>query len=126
MAVALVSDLLSVGFEFVPPLQIAIDVATALALWFLCGWRWPLLPALIVEAIPGLSLFPTWSLVVGTLPLLPGTQDRPEVTETGRIAVPAPAAWAWRITPKVETCWAMGAVREAGALRTATETLRLA
>lgn len=84
MAVALVSDLLSVGFEFVPPLQIAIDVATALALWFLCGWRWPLLPALIVEAIPGLSLFPTWSVVVGTLPLLPDTQDRPGAKDAPR------------------------------------------
>lgn len=84
MAVALVSDLLSVGFEFVPPLQIAIDVVTALVLWFLCGWRWPLLPALIVEAIPGLSLFPTWSLVVGTLPLFPGAKDAPRAPDQTR------------------------------------------
>lgn len=77
LAVALVSDLLSVAFEFVPPLQIALDVVTALVLWALCGWRWPLLPALIVEAIPGLALFPTWSLVVGTLPLLPGGKNAP-------------------------------------------------
>ena len=77
LAVALVSDLLSVAFEFVPPLQIALDVATALALWALCGWRWLLLPALIVEAIPGLALFPTWSLVVGTLPFLPQGKGPP-------------------------------------------------
>lgn len=77
LAVALVSDVLSVGFELVPPLQLALDVATALALWALCGWRWPLLPALIVEAIPGLALFPTWTLVVGTLPFLPQAKGPP-------------------------------------------------
>jgi len=73
LAVALVSDVLSVGFEFVPPLQIGLDLATGLVLWAMLGWRWPLLPALIVEAIPGLALFPTWSLVVGALPFLGGT-----------------------------------------------------
>jgi len=77
LAVALTSDLLSVGFEFVPPAQLALDGVTALLLWALCGWRWPMLPALIVEAIPGLALFPTWSLVVGTLPFLPGGKGAP-------------------------------------------------
>lgn len=74
---ALVSDLLSVGFELVPPLQIGLDLTTALVLWVLCGWRWAMLPALIVEAIPGLALFPTWSLVVGTLPFFPGAKPAP-------------------------------------------------
>jgi hypothetical protein len=84
LAVALVSDVLSVGFELVPPLQLALDGATALALWGLCGWRWPLLPALIVEAIPGLALFPTWSLVVGTLPLLSRAKDAPRPPDQTR------------------------------------------
>lgn len=77
LAVALLSDVLSVGFELIPPLQLALDIVTALALWALCGWRWPLLPALIVEAIPGLALFPTWTLVVGTLPFLPQAKGPP-------------------------------------------------
>jgi hypothetical protein len=77
LAVALVSDLLSVGFELVPPLQLGLDLVTGLVLWTLLGWRWPLLPALMVEALPGLALFPTWSLVVGALPFLPGSKDAP-------------------------------------------------
>lgn len=77
LAVAVVSDLFSVGFELVPPLQLTLDGVTALVLWALCGWRWALLPALVIEAIPGLALFPTWSLVVGTLPLLGGAKDAP-------------------------------------------------
>jgi hypothetical protein len=28
------------------------------------GFRWPLLAALVTEAVPGLQLFPAWTLVV--------------------------------------------------------------
>ena len=31
------------------------------------GWQWILLPGLIMEAIPGLNLFPFWVLVVGAV-----------------------------------------------------------
>ncbi|MBN2506162.1 MAG: hypothetical protein JXQ71_05660 [Verrucomicrobia bacterium] len=64
LAVAGVSDLLSLGFTLVPPVQWGVDLATALVLFAVLGGRWMLLPALILEAIPGLSALPVWTLVV--------------------------------------------------------------
>ncbi len=69
--VAAVSDVISLGDWMFPPVQIVVDVATALLLWMLMGWHWPLLPALVVEAIPGLELFPTWTLVAGAYLIYP-------------------------------------------------------
>lgn len=68
-AVAAVSDILSAVFEFAPPLQWALDIATAAALFFILGRQWVILPALIAEAIPGLGIFPFWLLVVGSIGL---------------------------------------------------------
>ncbi len=65
LAVAAVSDLLSISFTVLPPVQILVDVLTAMILWMLLGSRWPLLPAFIAEAIPVLSIFPTWTMVAG-------------------------------------------------------------
>lgn len=64
-AIAGVSDILSFAFAFAPPAQIALDLVTAVILWWLLGARWPFLPALIAEAIPVLQLFPTWTMVAG-------------------------------------------------------------
>lgn len=63
-AVAIVSDILSVWLEFVPPLQWTVDILTAGLLFLLLGRQWAILPALIAEAIPGLAVFPFWVLVV--------------------------------------------------------------
>ena len=76
LLVAAASDGLSLAFAFAPPLQIGADLLTAGLLFAILGFRWPLLPALIVEAIPGLSLFPTWTLVVGALATLGGRPKR--------------------------------------------------
>ena len=65
------SDAVSVFVEFVPPVQIAVDLVTGLVLWGLLGWRWYLLPALVIEAIPGLAAFPMWILVVGAYTVWP-------------------------------------------------------
>ncbi|MGD0060729.1 MAG: hypothetical protein ABSD58_15035 [Verrucomicrobiia bacterium] len=67
--VAAVSDILSAAFEFVPPLQWALDIVTAAALFSILGRQWVILPALIAEAIPGLGVFPFWLLVVGSIAL---------------------------------------------------------
>lgn len=66
-AVAAISDLFSAWLEFVPPLQWALDVATAGLLFLILGRQWLILPGLIAEAIPGLALFPFWVLVVGSI-----------------------------------------------------------
>ncbi len=62
--VAAISDFLSMWTEFVPPIQWAIDLGTAGLLFLILGRRWALLPGLIVEAIPGMGVFPVWVLVV--------------------------------------------------------------
>ena len=40
---------------------------TAILLFMVLGWQWILLPGLVREAIPGISVFPFWLLVVGTV-----------------------------------------------------------
>ena len=67
LLVAVVSDLLGFGVVLLPPVQWALDAVTAVLLFAVLGFRWPLLSALVVEAIPGLELFPAWTLVVAAL-----------------------------------------------------------
>jgi hypothetical protein len=62
--VAAVSDALSIWITFAPPLQWTLDIATAVALYVIFGKRWALLPGLLVEAVPGMGVFPWWVLVV--------------------------------------------------------------
>jgi hypothetical protein len=66
----LLADALSVVLTFTPPAQWAVDLATAALLFALLGFRWVLLPGLIMEAIPGVSVFPFWVLVVGAVALM--------------------------------------------------------
>jgi len=65
--VAAISDALSVVFTLTPPFEWATDLATALALFAILGWQWVLLPGLIMEAIPGLYIFPFWTLAVAAV-----------------------------------------------------------
>jgi len=62
--VAGVSDILAFAVALIPPAQVAIDVATAIALFLILGRRRAILPGLIAEAIPGMGIFPVWILVV--------------------------------------------------------------
>jgi hypothetical protein len=67
--VAGASDIASYGTIFVPPVQWAVDTATALLLFMILGWQWALLPGLVAEAIPGVAVFPVWTLVVAAVAL---------------------------------------------------------
>jgi len=62
--VAAVSDALSIWLTFAPPVQWTLDLATAVVLFLIFGKRWVLLPGLVMEAIPGMGVFPWWVLVV--------------------------------------------------------------
>jgi hypothetical protein len=66
-AIAGVSDLLSAFVIPAPPLAWVVDLVTATLLFVVLGWQWLLLPGLILEAIPGVSVLPFWSLVVGAI-----------------------------------------------------------
>ena len=46
------------------PLNNAIDVATAIAMYALVGWHWAFLPTFVVEMVPFVDLIPTWTLAV--------------------------------------------------------------
>jgi hypothetical protein len=63
------SDGLSILLTLTPPLQWAVDMVTAFLLFILLGRQWILLPGLVMEAIPGLYVFPFWVLVVGAVGL---------------------------------------------------------
>lgn len=64
---AAVSDALGFGVALYPPIQWVLDAITAVVLFAVLGFRWPLLPALAIEVVPGLQLFPAWTLVVAAL-----------------------------------------------------------
>jgi hypothetical protein len=66
--VALVCALAADGFQWlVPFLWFLPDAAMVVVLLLTWGWRWEILVAVIPEAIPGLDLFPSWTLFVGYL-----------------------------------------------------------
>jgi len=65
--IAALADGLGFFFTFMPPLQWAADLVTAILLFMVLGRQWILLPGLIMEAIPGLYVFPFWVLVVGSV-----------------------------------------------------------
>lgn len=64
LACALAAD----GLQWLfPPLWVVYDGAMAIALLLIWGRRWEIAIAVIPELIPGLDLFPTWTLFVGYL-----------------------------------------------------------
>ena len=78
LLLALISDILGIAFTFTPPVYWVIDAVTAVVLLFVIGFRWPLLPALAIEVVPGLQLFPAWTLVVLALA---GTENKKRVSD---------------------------------------------
>lgn len=64
LLLAVVSDILGSAFTFAPPVHWTIDIVTIALLFVVLGFKWPLLPALVVEVIPGLQIFPFWTLFV--------------------------------------------------------------
>ena len=78
LLLAIISDVLGIAFTFTPPVYWVIDAVTAVVLLFVIGFRWPLLPALAVEVIPGLQLFPFWTLVILALA---GTESDKKLSE---------------------------------------------
>jgi hypothetical protein len=62
LCVALFAD--SIGAPFGEGFAVAFDLGIGLAIAFLLGFRIELLLALLLEAIPGLGLFPSWLVAV--------------------------------------------------------------
>ncbi|MGC8764115.1 MAG: hypothetical protein ACP5VN_10900 [Acidobacteriota bacterium] len=58
------------------PFDLLLDLLTAGALWAVAGFRWRYLVAFAAEALPFVSLFPTWTALVLTLPSEGGQAPR--------------------------------------------------
>lgn len=54
------------------PLDAALDVVVAVALFGVLGWRWRTALALGLELVPGIALLPTWTAVVAMMPASAG------------------------------------------------------
>jgi hypothetical protein len=76
LAVAALSDVVQLALFPVfaegasSPFDVALDAATAIAILAIVGFQWRLAIALLAELVPGVDLFPTWTAVVATLPVL--------------------------------------------------------
>lgn len=46
------------------PADAMLDALVAVVLVRLLGWHWAFLPTLMIEALPGADLFPTWTAAV--------------------------------------------------------------
>ena len=66
------------------PVDAAVDVATAIAQFWLLGWHPALLPGFLAELVPFVDLAPTWTVAV-----MIATAGR-AATEGGPPASPAP------------------------------------
>jgi hypothetical protein len=64
LLVAGISDLAGLWLMVFPPAQWVLDIATAVVLLLILGFRWPILSVLAIEAVPFLQTFPAWILVV--------------------------------------------------------------
>ena len=69
IAIAALSDVLSLFLETLPPAQWILDFTTAGGLFLVLGRNWLLLPGLVAEALPVTAIFPTWILVVVAIAL---------------------------------------------------------
>jgi hypothetical protein len=69
-AVAILADAVELGLfpvfaeGVLSPVNDVLDLAVAAALVLLLGWHWAFVPSLVAEAVPGLTLFPTWTAAV--------------------------------------------------------------
>jgi hypothetical protein len=67
LLIATLSDAVGFGLTMLPPVRWLLDAVTAVVLFAVLGFRWPLLSALAIEAVPVLQVFPAWILVVVAL-----------------------------------------------------------
>jgi hypothetical protein len=83
LAIAALADAVQLGlFPVFSPGGLSIpddvlDLGVAVALAILIGWSWRLLLALAVELVPGVALFPSWTLFVATLRATDGAAPLP-------------------------------------------------
>jgi len=74
MTVAIIADAVQIGLApvfgpgMILPFDDILDVIAIILLVAICGWRWQFAVAFVLELVPGLDLFPTWSAFVLSFP----------------------------------------------------------
>jgi hypothetical protein len=81
------------GEGFASPFNDALDVAVAVALVWLLGFHWALLPAVAAEMVPALDLAPTWTASVLFIAAPSKARLWVAIGAVALIAVAAYAAW---------------------------------
>ena len=94
LGIAIIADLIQAGAFPVfwegaasPPDDV-LDVLIAGTLILLLGFRWRLLMAFALELVPGVALFPSWSAVVFSLPVIPEEKNKTIVLEPVHAELP--------------------------------------
>ena len=64
LGIAMISDFLSFGFIWAIPIEWLIEVITVIIFLVILGFKWPLFIALVIETIPAIQIFPSWTLAI--------------------------------------------------------------
>src|SRR3954452_18210156 len=97
LVVARLADLIQLGFFPIfgeGALSIpddVLDVAIAIVLFAMLGFKLRILLALAIELVPGVALFPSWTAVVATLPTAEVKKVKSEIVQTRTLPAPLPA-----------------------------------
>jgi hypothetical protein len=77
---------------FASPFNAALDVVVAVAMYFLLGFHWALLPSFFIELVPMADLIPTWTvgvfMVTGIGPPATNVPSTVVTTQTPRALEP--------------------------------------
>jgi hypothetical protein len=70
-----------------------LDVIVAIALFITLGFKLRVLLALALELVPGIALFPSWTMVVATLPTVEVKKVKAEIVQKTPAALPETDAY---------------------------------
>jgi hypothetical protein len=73
---------------YLSPFEDILDVAVAIAMFFLLGWHWAFVPSFAAKLVPALDLVPTWTAAVFIVTGF-GPAQGPVPVTSGTPAIPA-------------------------------------
>jgi hypothetical protein len=93
VVLAVLSDAVQIGIfplfvgGALSPLDDALDLIVAVALFRLLGWHWELLPSSVAKLVPGVDLVPFWTLAVANIyrkwKQVEATGDQSDIAQPG-------------------------------------------
>jgi hypothetical protein len=84
-AIAIPADLVGWIFAIAPIVSVPIDVVIGVLLWLALGRPVALVATVLWETIPGLSIVPAWTLVVGAIAIYGGLPGISHATPSGAV-----------------------------------------